>query len=203
MKLWQAAQSLTIKKTPCHFRQKETSPVPSYSPESMCPRGDLNCLFMIFKKGTQSGDHSPDNTFDCTVQTNPQNKENYRCTQWCQWASKPLRSIKGTRTGRANSKQTEISGVCAVWFVCLKQLFWFKKKWTVRGQMLRGWNGKEAQCMLWVKTYQLYHSKTCRLVCGPYPFQCTFSKKSQRGGIQRLKFHISKREERQTYRRFN
>lgn len=128
MKLWQAAQSLTIKKTPCHFRQKETSPVPSYSQESMCPHGDLNCLFMIFKKGTQSGDHSPDNTFDCTVQTNPQNKENYRCTQWCQWASKPLRSIKGTRTGRANSKQTEISGVCAVWFVCLKQLFWFKKK---------------------------------------------------------------------------
>lgn len=32
----------------------------------------------------------------------------------------------------------------------------------------------------WVKTYQLYHLNTHSLVCGPYPFQYNFSKKSQK-----------------------
>lgn len=32
----------------------------------------------------------------------------------------------------------------------------------------------------WVKTCQLDHLKTCSLGCNPYPFPCTFSKKSQK-----------------------
>lgn len=68
-----------------------------------------------------------------------------------------------------------------MWFVCLKTtiLIFFLKMGSA-GTDAQRVEWQRGAVYAWVKTCQLDHLKTRSLGCDPYPFPCTFSKKSQK-----------------------